>query len=492
MSWQPGWYDDGKGAMRWWDGNAWTENVQPPLSASREPSPAEGESRREARAREASAVTSERQQESQIKIPTFGARKVAVQLAERVKELEEAARRYGHFDLTQLDAELNRRRDEIRAATADLLAVRAQIQSAQAELEAEQSAILDVRATAGIQELGLYDYEHPAETSTALAGRLQRIRSMTKMMISNKTAAEATSTFTFNNSEAKGRKFVSDMTKILLRAYNAEAENCIKTVRAGNLAVAQARLTKAAEMIQRQGSMINLRIAPEYHRLRLEEIAVANAHLAALQAEKELDRERRAELREQKKAEAELRAEQARLEKERGHYRATLETLIANGDTEGAARIQAQLDDVQRAIEDVDYRAANIRAGYVYVISNKGSFGNRVVKIGMTRRLEPMDRVRELGDASVPFRFDVHALFFAQDAVGVETMLHRRFAEQRVNRVNLRREFFYVTPEQVLEVLREHSVEILEFNLDIESEEYSISKSFAAEATAHREVEATA
>ncbi len=98
-------------------------------------------------------------------------------------------------------------------------------------------------------------------------------------------------------------------------------------------------------------------------------------------------------------------------------------------------------------------RAANVRAGYVYVISNIGAFGERVVKIGMTRRLDPMDRVRELGDASVPFRFDVHVMIFSDDAVGLETALHHTFAHRQVNLVNARREFFFATPLEVKQAL---------------------------------------
>jgi hypothetical protein len=99
----------------------------------------------------------------------------------------------------------------------------------------------------------------------------------------------------------------------------------------------------------------------------------------------------------------------------------------------------------------------------VYVISNLGSFGERIVKIGMTRRLEPLDRVRELGDASVPFRYDVHALFFSADAVGIEANLHGRFADRRVNLVNNRREFFYATPQDVKAELLELTGELLNY-----------------------------
>ena len=134
--------------------------------------------------------------------------------------------------------------------------------------------------------------------------------------------------------------------------------------------------------------------------------------------------------------------------------------------------MREQLVEVEHNIESVDFRAANIRAGYVYVISNVGSFGDRVVKVGMTRRLDPMDRIRELSDASVPFNFDVHALFFSADAVGIENAMHERLAHLRINMINQRREFFRVAPAEVKELLRECSGELLEFNEVPEAIEY--------------------
>lgn len=419
-------------------------------------------------------------------------------------ELEASMDRYGLLELAALDTEKRRRREEIAAdqraheveaaqvaaaahrreseLEAALTALQAEIAARRTELADLDREIIGVRHSIEVQELGLYDYEHPAESSADLATRLEALRSEIKSAVREKRAAHAASNFTFNNSQAQGRKFVGDMTKILLRAYNAEAENCVKSVRAGNLATAQARLSKASEMIERQGSMVSLTIDPQYHHMRLTEIQLANDYLQALQREKELERARREELREQRKAEQELAREHERLDKERAHYIATLSALEANGDVDGAARLRARIEDVDRALHDVDYRAANIRAGYVYVISNVGAFGDEVVKIGMTRRLEPMDRVNELGDASVPFRFDVHALFFADDAVGIEAMLHQTFADRRVNRINLRREFFYVKPEEVLAQLKMHSVEIVEFRTDVASEEYRASVALAAPA----------
>ena len=137
-----------------------------------------------------------------------------------------------------------------------------------------------------------------------------------------------------------------------------------------------------------------------------------------------------------------------------------------------------RLQDIDHAIEQNDFRTSNIRAGYVYVISNTGALGSNMVKIGMTRRLEPMDRVRELGDASVPFPFDVHAMFFSEDAVTLESELHQAFATHRVNRVNERREFFFATPAEVREVLAEKVGNLLEFADEPEATQYLQSKGY--------------
>ncbi|WBL76037.1 GIY-YIG nuclease family protein [Bradyrhizobium xenonodulans] len=135
-------------------------------------------------------------------------------------------------------------------------------------------------------------------------------------------------------------------------------------------------------------------------------------------------------------------------------------------------RLQEQIVEVDSAIESVDARAANTRAGYVYVISNLGSFGEKMVKVGMTRRLDPMERIRELSDASVPFNFDVHALFFSNDAVGIENSMHDRLSGYRVNEVNRRREFFRATPLEVKAHLSQLTGQLLEFREIAEAIEY--------------------
>ncbi|MFT4285979.1 MAG: DUF4041 domain-containing protein [Protaetiibacter sp.] len=456
------WYPDptARHEKRYWDGSVWTEHVFSGGAQAIDPMPAAAPPG--VQVVEAQPTAAEAEQ----KVPFFGARKVAGEALQDNARLRALIDKHGLKSVVELDATKNEIRSQIAAAQADLSSIRASASAAQHELAALKTEIVDLRATAGLQEFGLYDFENPAESSVSFATELEMLRTQIKEAVRRGQATSATANFTFNNSKAKGDKFVRDMSKLMLRSYNAEAENCIKTVRAGNLATAQKRLSTAVDQVARLGTMIDLQITSYYHGLRLRELELASRHLQALQLEKERERERREELRQQRLAEQELAREKERLEKEKKHYENVLATLVANGDVDGAERLRAQLADVEKAIEDVDYRAANIRAGYVYVISNIGSFGPDVVKIGMTRRLEPMDRVNELGDASVPFRFDVHALFFADDAVAIETMLHRQFAEQRLNKVNLRREYFRATPAEVLEVLKAHHVEVLEYTVE--------------------------
>ncbi len=451
-----GWYDDGSGRQRWWDGEKWTEHF-----ADQQPA--------------ATPTTASREVSASPKISFFGGKKAALAYAAENERLQSLIDKHGLAEVAELDRVKDELRQQIESANAEISVARGKINEASRELSSVQSEVLSARAVVELQSYGLFDYEHPAESSTMLSAELEALRSQIKETIRSKRATQATSNFTFNGSAAKGRKFVSDMSNLLLRAYNAEAENCVKTVKAGNLATATKRLNTVIDQIARQGTMIDLRITPHFHQLRMKELALAAQHLQALQREKELERAHREELREQRKAEQELQRQKEKLEKEKSHYLATLAALEAKGDLEGAERVRERLADVDKAIDDVDYRAANIRAGYVYVISNVGSFGGDVVKIGMTRRLEPMDRVNELGDASVPFRFDVHALFFADDAVGIEAKLHQRFDEHRINKVNLRREYFRVTPDAVLEALKEESVEVLEFVVEPEAMEFKAS-----------------
>lgn len=327
-----------------------------------------------------------------------------------------------------------------------------------------------------LQDVGIYRYHHPLEDAAAYKSRLEAINARIDEFVRAGRAVLASDLFTFDGSLAKGRKMTADFSKLMLRAYNAEAENCVRSLRSRNVRTAKARLERAMTAIERLGAIMEMRVNPDYHQVRVEELELTADFQMKLQEERERAREERAELREQQRVERELAAERERLEKERAHYVGVLEQLRAKGDEAAAAELEGRLRDIDTAIEANDYRAANIRAGYIYVISNVGALGPNVVKIGMTRRLEPRDRVRELGDASVPFLYDTHALFFSEDAVTLENELHKALADRRVNHVNARREFFFVTPSEVRKLLMEKVGGLLEFNEQPEAPEYFQSR----------------
>ncbi len=329
-----------------------------------------------------------------------------------------------------------------------------------------------------LQEVGIYRYHHPLENADAYRDTLKALQERIKDTVLTGHAILASDMFTFNNSLAKGRKMTSDFSKLMLRAYNSEADSCVRSLRAGNVVTAKKRLEASVVSIARLGAMMEMRVNPDYHALRIEELELTADFLMKQQEEREAAREERERLREQRKVEQELAAERERLEKERAHYANALATLPVDASDVERAELQAKIEGIDGAIAQNDYRAANIRAGYVYVISNVGAFGSGVVKIGMTRRLEPMDRVRELGDASVPFPFDVHAMFFSDDAVTLETELHHAFAERKLNHVNERREFFFATPAEVREVLAAKVGNLLEYAEQAEATQYNQSKGY--------------
>ncbi|MCR2799482.1 DUF4041 domain-containing protein [Microbacterium sp. zg-Y818] len=357
---------------------------------------------------------------------------------------------------------------ELALVKAENHALRAKLESLRSEEPVELSDALV------LQHVGIYRYHHPLESAAAYQTRLESIESRVAEMVKSGQAIVKSEMFTFNNSIAQGRRMTEDLAKLMLRAYNSEADNALRTLRAGNVHTAKRRLDASRTAIARLGNMMEMRISDAYHDLRFEELELTADWLMKKQEEKEAAREERARLREEHRVAKELAEERARLDKERAHLENTLAALRARGEDDPI--LSARLAEVDEAIAQNDFRLANIRAGYVYVISNEGAFGANVVKIGLTRRLEPRERIFELGGASVPFRFDTHALYFSEDAVTLELELHRHFAARAVNQANPRKEFFFASPAEVREVLLEKVGNILEFTEEAEATEYRQSR----------------
>jgi hypothetical protein len=282
-------------------------------------------------------------------------------------------------------------------------------------------------------------------------------------------------------SRKDGDRMIKDYRQLLLDAFNAEFEVIRRQMRAATFDKAVEKLERLVDQLSKLGETTGVQISRRYALLKEDELRFWHVEL-----------EHREELKQERKRQREL----LRSQQSSGDDSEELSEEIASRDSEllkaqkkaeqlaGAerARLERMIEDIKAEkarLEEKQTRAMSqaqiTRAGYIYVISNEGSFGEGVVKIGMTRRLEPMDRVRELGDASVPFRFDVHALAFVEDAPALEKTLHDVFSDRRVNTENFRKEFFRVSPEEVRSVIEEKGIDT-DWYLIAEAKEYHESE----------------
>lgn len=334
------------------------------------------------------------------------------------------------------------------------------------------------------QEFGLYTPRYDFVTSEEYKEELDRIRDAQKKLIKNDKAIIGATTWTVNGSKSKGNKMIADMKKLFLRAFNSNCEDVISKVKYNNFDMSLKKIRQSANSIEKLGKSMSLQITQKYIDWKEEELTLAFEYQQKKQEEKEAQKAARAEMREAARLQKEIEAQRKKIEKEQTHYQTAYEKLLKqleedpdNSDLLAKkSELENQLNDIDRAIKDIDYREANQRAGYVYIISNIGAFGENVYKIGMTRRLDPQDRVDELGDASVPFNFDVHAMIFSDDAPALEAALHKAFEDRKLNMVNTRREFFNVTLDEIKEVVKENFDKTVEFVDVPDAEQFRVSQ----------------
>lgn len=385
---------------------------------------------------------------------------------------------------------LNAEKASVQAAIEDDMSKRQalaqEIHSLNEEIEKKKASIIFLDDEILYQDFGLYTPVYNLMNSEKYKDRLAVVREQQKTMIKNNTAATFPANFTYNNSLAQGKKLVADNVKQILRAFNNECEAIIDKVKFNNVEAIRKRIIKSCEDLNKLNSKMLISITPSYLDLKLQEMNLCYEYAIKKQEEKEEQKRIREEQREAQKLQKEIEEARRTSEKERIHYRNALHRLEIQMQSanevertileERRQEMEQQLSNIEEEIRKIDYREANQRAGYVYVISNIGSFGENVYKIGMTRRLEPMDRVDELGDASVPFTFDVHAMIFSDDAPALEAALHRAFDDRKVNMVNTRREFFHVTLEEIEAVVKRNFDRTVEFTKVPNAEQYRESQ----------------
>lgn len=336
------------------------------------------------------------------------------------------------------------------------------------------------------QDFGIYTPHYDFCNSDEYNEKLKEIRDKQKLCIKNGQATTGNMGWTVNGSKSQGNKMVKDMQKLLLRAFNSECDELVEKVKYNTYDTYLKRMTSSVDAISKLGSIMSISITKQYYNLKVEELQLALEYRIKKQEEKEALKEARAEMREAAKLQKELDEQRKKVEKEQAHYQKALLQVLKQMENasesekapllEKKLELESQLNIIDTTLSDLDYREANQRAGYVYIISNIGSFGENVYKIGMTRRLDPQERVDELGDASVPFNFDVHAMIFSDDAPALEAALHRAFEDRKVNMVNQRREFFNVTLDEIKKVVKENFDKTVEF-IDIpDAEQYRMSE----------------
>ena len=348
------------------------------------------------------------------------------------------------FDQEAVVAKLKAEEAELNAKIEAVRDSYSQKRSIMKELEA-QLAIYDDRLA--FAELGIYEPHFDFTDSEAFKQRIWQVREQQKAMVSAKIAALCPTDWTVDGSKSKGQTMINRQTRLSLRAFNSECDAAIANTRWNNAVAMEKRIFAAVKAINSQNNSMNLTINEDYVRLKIEELRLTHEYREQQKGEKE----ERAEMKRAEREEQKLFAQAEAAEKEERRYQALLDMARkeVGADEARIAALEAALAEAHAASERARSMAEMTKSGYVYVISNIGSFGENTVKIGLTRRLEPDDRVRELGDASVPFSFDTHAMIYSDEAPALESALHKEFADRRINMSNMRKEFFRVSLEEV-------------------------------------------
>lgn len=358
-----------------------------------------------------------------------------------------------------------------------------ELDSVKGQMEEKKKIFVQMDDEILLQSFALYKPKYAFDNSEIYARKLDEIREKQKEMIRNKTAATGSETWTVNGSRSEGKKMVNDMIKLMLRSFNNECDISITNAKFHNMESCEKRIGASYDAILKLGRIMSVVITKKYKNLKYEELYLSYEYQLKKQEEKEEQKRLREQLREEAKLQKEIEEARRTIEKEQKHYNNALDQAKKQLDAckneaekaillEKIDEITGKLTEIDKNIKDIDYRAANQKAGYVYVISNIGSFGENIYKIGMTRRLDPNERVDELGDASVPFDFDIHAMIFSDDAPKLEAALHKAFESKKINMINNRREFFNVSLDEIEAVVKANHDKTVEFMKHAEAPEY--------------------
>lgn len=427
---------------------------------------------------------------SQLKLELEALKKKELEEVEEIKQLKSQLERYK--PISDIEEEAARQKnileELIKSENEKILSIQDNFNTLSSDYENALEIYTKLRKEVSVfeskldlVEFGIYEPVYDFEKSDDYRAEQNKVIELQKSMIANDSAAMCSTTWTVEGSEAKGRAVVKVYKKLMLRAFNGECDVLIAKVKWNNVNQMIERMQKVFDAINKLGVGFKVYLNSRYFDLKIQELSLEYEYQVKRQKEKEELKAIQEELREEERAKREYEQAQREAEKEEANYQKALEKARAEiGLTSGDKheKLQAKIEKLELELKEAQEKkeramsmAQQTKRGHVYIISNIGSFGENVYKIGMTRRLEPTDRVKELGDASVPFQFDIHAMIYSDEAPTLENELHKAFTNKKVNMLNNRKEFFNVTLDEIEEKVSEIGI-AAEFSKLPEAMEY--------------------
>jgi hypothetical protein len=407
---------------------------------------------------------------------------LVIQISKKAKtneEFKEALNKYK--DIINIDSEVSKRNDALGALASKLSELEKRYKEKDSSLNQDylkhKEIYENLRKEVSLLEenlenisYGLYKPHYDYKTSEEFKQNLEKIIDRQRQAIKNESATYCPVKWEVGGNKTEGAKMTKHYSKLMLRAFNGECDAAIAKVRWDNIGNMETRIEKAYEAINKLGSTHQITVTKDYFDLKLQELRLEFELQEKLYQEKEEQRKIREQMREEEKAQREIEkarkeAEEEEERNEKALQKAKAEIEKAKGQeldrlTEKIKMLEENLQKAHELKERAISRAQLTKSGHVYIISNIGSFGDTVYKIGMTRRLEPMNRIDELGDASVPFDFDVHGMIYSENAPELENMLHKKLEPKRINLVNQRAEFFNTTIDELSSIVNELNLNI--------------------------------
>ena len=373
-------------------------------------------------------------------------------------------------DLIDLDSAKSKLITEIKSLESKFQTSKSELLLSAENLNLLRNQIKIYQEDLALIEYGFYKKHYDFDISAKFKDALEVVRDKQKKIISSERAVEGDKEWKINGSDSEGAKMIKRLEKLMLRAFNGDSDSIVSNVSWSNAENMEAKLETAYNAVNKLADSYRIRINRDYFKLKLDELRLMFEYQLKLKAEKEEQRRIQEQIREEERAQKEIDRALKEANDEEERYskaldRAKKEISVATGAeldklTEKLRLLESQLTEAQANKQRAISRAQLTKSGHIYIISNIGSFGKNKFKIGMTRRLEPMDRIKELGDASVPFEFDVHAIIYTEDAPSFEGKLHKHFDDKRINKVNERKEFFEVTIEEIETVVQQYNATI--------------------------------